>query len=296
MEKTNELHEQLNSLPTYSLPDKKKEAILQNLAEPQKKQQQNMRVTRLFPSITLMVVLFVLFLFLNESRTHWNVGQNQMADRGELFSASPYQELIGVEGKIGILGPRHFVAEDPRRVAKLMLFFWGTPQEMVSQPYKVEAIHANGEEITLSEGVLSSPLYEEDAHVLTKFTPFPIEGEWQLSFYIGEKVFEEFTIEVLPPFPKTESYTLLNSPKEINPGEETELYIEKYGNGKREITVELRTSSGKLVSTQTFQRDADALHAPTSKKLLIYQGVMNFPKKGKWILVIDGEKTKPFKN
>ena len=71
------------------------------------------------------------------------------------------------------------------------------------------------EKIELSQGILSNGLYSEDAHTLTSFIPFPTEGEWQLSFYVEDELFEAFTINVFPPFPKTEHYTLLDSPKEI---------------------------------------------------------------------------------
>lgn len=297
MEKMKGLPEQLNSLPRYSLPDEKKKAILRNLGRTEIKRKRMKWGTPIIPSVGVAAILLVLFLSFNEGALPWNSGKVQLAEPGELFPA-PHAptNLLGVEGKVGILGPEQFIAEDSRRVAKLMLFFWGIPQESERESYHVEALSSKGEKMILSEGELSGPLYEEDAHVLTQFSPFPHEGEWQLSFQIGSELFEEFTVDVLPPLPKTESYTLLDSPKELEIGTETEVIIEKSGNGEKEIIVELRTPAGKLISTQTFHRDGYAIHAPTAQKLLMYYGSLTFPNKGKWVLVIDGEKTSTFQN
>ena len=295
MDEIKELRNQLTSLPQHSLPEEKKKAILRHLAGSEEEQNRKKRIAPLLSSIGIAVILLMLFLSQSGNPLHWNVGQqHQLADYGNVFSAPPY-ELIGVEGKVGILGPAHFVAEDQRRVAKLMLFFWGTPA-LADEPFKVEATNAQGERITLSEGFLSKPLSEEDAHALTTFAPFPKEGDWQVSFYVGTELFEEFTVDVLPPFPQTETYTLTDSPMEMKPGVETEVFIEKHNDGKGEISVEVRTSKGELVSTQIFQRDGEAVHAPTAKKLLFYHGTLSFPEKGEWFLVIDGEKTGIFQN
>ena len=61
---------------------------------------------------------------------------------------------------------------------------------------------------------------------MTSFPPFPAEGEWQLSFYLENQLFEAFTIEVLPPFPKTEEYTLISHPMELTVGKGNEITIE----------------------------------------------------------------------
>ncbi|MBB4826502.1 hypothetical protein HNO89_003762 [Sporosarcina luteola] len=81
------------------------------------------------------------------------------------------EQPLGIEGRFAMLGPlKQFVADDSRRGAKLMLFFWGEPAQLINQPFRLEAIHSSNQAITLSEGVLSGPLHDsEDAHVLTKF-------------------------------------------------------------------------------------------------------------------------------
>lgn len=205
------------------------------------------------------------------------------------------QNVIGLDGKIGILGPENFVAEDTRRVAKLMLYYWGNPESLVGKEYKVEAMNIYGETLLLSEGVLSAGLYSEDAHILTSFPAFTGEGEWQLSFYVEENLFEAFRIEVLPPLPKTENYILLDAPIEIPVGKTHELIIENRSGEEQSIEVQLMNSKGIIEQESIFQLDPNAPY-DNQGTIYHYHGNITIPEKGEWSLVIDGEQTQLFEN
>ncbi|MEK4487117.1 hypothetical protein MHH81_16340 [Psychrobacillus sp. FSL H8-0484] len=208
------------------------------------------------------------------------------------------QEVIGVEGRIGILGPKQFVAGDTRRGAKLMLYFWGTPDLLVGKEYRVEAKNNFGETIQLSNGILGDGLYSEDAHILTSFPAFTREGKWQLSFYVDEELFEAFIIDVLPPLPQTEHYILLESPKELPVGEAANLTIESTIGEKQSIEVQLVSANGdKKVHESIFQIDPYAMNdAATGQTIFHYNGLITFQEKGIWTLIIDGEQTLIFEN
>ena len=84
--------------------------------------------------------------------------------------------------------------------AKLMLYFWGNPSKLINQNYRVEAVNVFNEKIILSEGLLSPPLNNEDAHTLTSFPAFPTEGKWQLSFLSTINYLKNLRLDVLPLF------------------------------------------------------------------------------------------------
>lgn len=300
MKKPNDdLEEKLNRLPTFTLPAEQKARILQSLqCDSQERKKYSFRP--FFVCAALFCIAFLLFAPLRTNFSLTGDGQLTVPPGKELerFLMSPrQQEVLGIEGRFAMLGSlKPFVAEDWRRGAKMMLFFWGEPTQLVDKPFRMEAVHSN-QEITLAEGVLSGPLNDsEDAHVLTKFTSFPEEGRWHVKVYVDEEVFETFDLVVLPPFPKTEHYTLEDSPAELETGKEVDISIERFGESKKEIKVELQNKKGKTVETQWFQEDGEFIDAGRFDILHTYRGKLTFPEKGTWILVIDGEKTQPFKN
>ena len=129
---------------------------------------------------------------------------------------------------------------------------------------------------------------------MASFPPFPTEGKWQLSFFIENQLFEAFTIEVLPPFPKTEEYTLISHPMELTVGKENVITIESSLESEKGIVVKLLNNKGRIVSEHIFNLDSSFTRA--GSYMYNYSGNMTFPKQGTWTLLIDGEKTKPFKN
>ena len=138
-------------------------------------------------------------------------------------------------------------------------------------------------------------LKDEDAHTLTSFPPFTTDGKWKLSFFVGGNLHGEFTLNVLPPFPKTKHYTLSNSPKELNISEESAITIEG-SKDKNEIKVKLLNENGEIIKEKTFKQDSMVIDASTSEPVYLYNGEIELPKKGTYSLSIDGEETTPFKN
>ena len=300
MKKPNDdLEEKLNRLPTFTLPDEQKARILQSLqGNSHKRKKYSFRP--FFVCAALLCIAFLLFVPLRTNLSLTGDGPLTISPDKELerFLMSPrQQEVLGIEGRFAMLGSlKPFVAEDARRGAKMMLFFWGDPAQLVDKPFRLEAVHSN-QTITLAEGVLSGPLNDsEDAHILTRFAPFPEEGRWHVKIYVSDEVFETFDLEVLPPFPKTDHYTLEDSPAELETGKEVDISIERFGESKKEIQVELQNKKGKVIDKQWFKEEGEFIDARGSGILHTFTGKLTFPEKGTWILVIDGEKTQPFKN
>ncbi|TQR19085.1 hypothetical protein [Psychrobacillus vulpis] len=291
MEDFNNLEKKLNKLPKYSLKKEQKERILNSIRS---KQTSSKKLVFAPPIITLIGICTVL-LFLFLTKEDYN---KLSAQSGAVFTLPDRnQAVLGVEGKLGILASNEqFVAEDRRRGAKVMLYFWGDANELVGKSYRVEAENTKGKKVELSQGMLSSGLYSEDAHSLTSFVPFPTEGKWQLSFYVEDELFEAFTINVFPPFPKTEHYTMFDSPKEIPLGEAYEVSLESTIGEKEKIEVKLVDKNGNVVESVTFNRTGNAIDASALQSIYYYSGKLTFHKQGTWWLMIDGEKTGLFEN
>lgn len=293
------LQENLKNLPKYTLNERQKEKIILSIRRKTQSRKRTQFVKPVFVFALMCATIFVLFLGENNI---WIVELKQSFQRKIELSAPEatvfknHYDVIGIEGKVGILVfNEQFVAEDARRGSKLMLYFWGDPSKLINQNYKVEAVNVYNEKIILSEGVLSTPLNSEDAHTLTSFPPFPTEGKWQLSFFVEEQLFEEFTIDVLPSFPRTEHYTLIDSPLELAVGEETDLTIESTVESGEQIVVKLLNNKENIVSEHVFIQDGTFISA-SGGYIYHYDGKIVFPNRGTWSLLIDGEKTKPFKN
>lgn len=291
MENDNELKERLKNLPTYSLENEQKEKILYTLRSKPSSQKKSLFLTPIFTIVGICTVLFILLL---TKEDYYRIS----AQPGTVFTLPDRdQEVVGVEGKIGILVVNdQFVAEDSRRGAKLMLYFWGDETTLVGKSYRVEAKNTKGEKIVLSQGVLANGLYSEDAHTLASFKPFPTEGDWQLSFYVEDELFETFTINVFPPFPKTEHYTLVDSPKELPIGQSVELGLESTIGERQEIEVKLLDKKGNVEQVSIFQNDSNAIDAKTSQMIYFYTGTITLKEHGTWKLLIDGEQTGTFEN
>ncbi|MEI4771838.1 hypothetical protein WAX74_19740 [Psychrobacillus sp. FJAT-51614] len=291
MEEYKILEEKLKSLPKYTLETDNKKKILYSLKSKSATQKYTAPLKPIMSFLSIAIIL--LFLFFTSS-----LFNNFNAQQGAIFTIPDRnQQVVGVKGKIGVLVfNEQFVAEDSRRGAKLMLYFWGDANKLVGKNYRVEAVDLKGENIELTKGILSSGLNSEDAHALTSFVPFPTEGEWQLSFYVEDDLFEAFTINVLPPFPKTKHYTLLYSPKEIPVGKLAELNIESTIGKKETIEVKLIDEKGIVKETSTFKLDSSAIDAKTNQTIYHYSGEITWVEHGKWRLLIDGEETGLFEN
>ncbi len=295
------LQENLKNLPKHTLNEVQKERISLAL---QKEMKPRRRVQFVKPFIAFSLIctaVFVLVLSSESESDNWFNGlflpQVELTlQRAETFNlAHSNYEVIGIEGKVAMLFNGQFVAEDTGRGSKMMLYFWGDPSELVDKHFRVEAMNAFNKKIVISEGVFNGFLFGEDVQqILTSFAPFPVEDEWQLSFYLDDQLFEAFTIEVLPPFPKTEQYVLMNHPMELPVGQENEVTIEGSFESDKGIEVKLLDTKGSVVSEHIFNQDGSFTRA--GRDLYSYSGNITFPKQGTWTLLIDGEKTKPFKN
>lgn len=291
MEDYKELQNRLKKLPKYSLENEQKEKLLYTLRA---KRNIGKKPFILKPILIFAGICSILLLLLLTHEDTYKLS----AQQGTVFTLPDRdQEVLGVEGRIGILVfNEQFVAEDKRRVAKMMLYFWGDEHALVDKKFRVEAENTKREKIVLTEGVLSSGLYSEDAHTLARFVPFPSEGEWQLSFYVEDVLFEAFTVNVFPPFPKTENYALVDSPKEIPIGEAYEVFLETAMGEKEIIEVKLLDNKGRVVETTVFKQDSSVIDGGGAGIIYYYKGELTWKEHGKWKLLIDGEQTGIFEN
>ncbi|WP_047985661.1 hypothetical protein [Ornithinibacillus californiensis] len=300
MRDNQEIQEELRNLPAHSLNKEQKQRILSKLSTGNGMVRKRPSYKPFIAIITSLALFSILVLY----QLNWNNTLHQAelqpieltAPEAKIFTLSgSNKEVIGIENQVALLNVfDHFVAEDTRRVAKLMIHYWGDPTTLIGKDYHVEAMNTYGEKITLAEGELYSPLHGEDAHTLTRFSPFPTEGEWQLSFYVEDQLHGEFTLDVLPSFPKTEHYTLIHSPEELSIGETVVLTIESTGEIKEHISVKLVDENGNVVEHGVFKQDSMNYNSATNASVYYFIGEIKFPNQGTWILVIDGEETKPF--
>lgn len=291
MENDNELQERLKKLPKYSLENEQKEKILYTLRSKTTSQKKSLFLTPILAIVGICTVL--LFLSLTKEDYY-----RLSAQPGTVYTLPDRdQEVVGVKGRVGILVfNEQFVAEDKRRGSKLMLYFWGDVSTLVGKSYRVEAKNTKGDKIELSEGVLYNGLYSEDAHTLASFEPFPTEGDWQLSFYVEDDLFETFTINVFPPFPKTAHYTLLDSPKEIPVGVAYEVYLQSTNGEKEIIEVKLLDKKGNVVEDTIFKQESSVIDGGGLGTIYYYTGKITLKEHGTWKLLIDGEQTGTFEN
>lgn len=293
------LQEKLKNLPKYTLDGEQKERISLAL---QKEMKPRRRVQFVKPFVALTLICATVFVLILSNDSSFNALKQLFlpqveltAQHAKIFNLLPNnQDVTGIEGKVGMLFSEQFVAEDARRGSKMMLYFWGDASKLINKKYRVDAVNVNNTTISLSEGILYPPLNNEDAHTLASFPPFPTEGKWQLSFFIENQLFEEFTIDVLPPFPKTEEYSLISHPMELTVGEGNEITIESSVESEKGIEVKLLNNKGRIISEHTFNQGGSYIVA--GRYVYHYSGNITFPERGTWTLLIEGEKTKPFKN
>lgn len=313
MKEMQQIRDSLKNLPKYSLSKEQQDRILAQIQERRRLKKRPLKPVA--ASLAFVIIFTILAVGQMDNSSSELAGQESarsiestadqadktlemnMVSEGKSFLAEDVdQEVIGIEGKVGILNTfDHFVAEDTRRTAKLMVYFWGKPEDLVGKEYRIEAANES-EAIIMSTGQLDSGLYSEDAHTLTSFAPFSKEGTWKLSFYVEDRLHEEFTLEVLPAFPATENYTLMTSPKEMKIGKETDMTIESLGKDKKRISVQLLNRKGEAVGDYTFIQEAAQMDAATNRSIFLYDGKLEFPEKGEWVLRIDGETTGRFEN
>ncbi len=302
MNKTKHIEEKLRELPKPSLTEVQKARILNQIQSrsSSRKRHYYRPLLAIFAACTAFFLL-VLSEFPEMKTAVQHLFQPEIkltAPEAEVFTLenrSEYQ-VLGLKNKVALLfGGEYFVAEDKMRTAKMFISYWGNPESLVSKNYRVVAMNKHSEKMTLSTGTLSSGVYNEDAHALTSFPSFPSEGKWQLSFFVEDRLHGEFTVDVLPPFLKTEHYTVLEHPNELEAGLYTISNIETVLD-KKSVQVDLLDRNGEIVSSSTFTQDGKFINAETGENLYHLRGALQLPGTGTWTLIIDGEKTKAFKN
>jgi len=297
------LDHELKQSPKYTLDDKKKTRVLNVLKNHNNKKQKKLWLKPvaaiIFAFSLIGVILLNQFDLFHQGKNGHHLETIMFSSpKGERFIVEEHNyTAIGIQGKIGILDTfENFVANDKRRVSKIMLYFWGNSEKLVNKKFRVEAKSDQNENITLAKGMLMGPLYSEDAHTLTSFQPFTHEGTWELSFYIEDQRYSAFTVEVLPPLPKTKDFTLLESPKEIGVGKESVLNLEGTTKKDEGVEVQLLDEEGNVLDHSVFIQDVMYYDSETLNEVFGYTGTLTFPYKGTFILEIDGERTKPFQN
>jgi predicted RNA polymerase sigma factor len=116
-----------------------------------------------------------------------------------------------------------------------------------------------------------------------------VEDLVQDTFITAIKKFPQFKEKA---HPKTCSLQL----QEIHSGEEMEFMIDSNQKKKQEIEILIKNEEGINVYQQMFTQDAEYIDAETGEPIYSYTDKLVFPKTETWTLIIDGEKTKPFKN
>lgn len=81
---------------------------------------------------------------------------------------------------------------------------------------------------------------------------------------------------------------------ELTVGKETEITIESSVESDKGIEVKLLNTKGRIVSEHIFDQVGSSIAA--GEDMYHYNGNIIFPEQGTWTLLINGEKTKPFKN
>ncbi|MFC0189498.1 hypothetical protein ACFFJY_14435 [Fictibacillus aquaticus] len=306
MKDTQTIQDELKSLSKYSLSDVQKQRVLTAIRDKRNSGRMKERSPLFMPilsSAAIMIVIFILVASEFPNLKYWSSTSGTETKKqiefhtpdGERFELENGQKVIGVPNKVAFLDGMNFVAKDKRRGAKVMVYFWGDPEKLAGKGFKIKGTNRYGEELVLSEGTLGGAISDDDAHAPTRFAPFPTDGEWKLSFFVDDKLHGEFQFNVLPPFPQTKHYTLDTSPKEMATGKDFKLSIESTKK-KKEIMVQLMNKEGKLIKEERFKRTDTFTDDDSSQVIYQYDGKIELPEKGTWMLIIDGERTQVFKN
>lgn len=286
------LEAKLKELPLYSLTSEQKECVLDKIMSERRKKKRKLFIR---PLLALPILLFLCFgIFqLNKGQILLSPLSSKVqltSTKATTFTLPSYnQEVFGIEGKIGILNGGPFIAGDTTRGAKTMLFLWGEQSELVGKSFSIEAKNEQNEKVILADGVLTTPLYDEDAHTLTSFESLPTVGVWQLTVTVEQQLFEQFTVDVMRPFMETDHFTILLSPDEILVGAAQTVMIESTQVKESSIPVRLLNSKGQIVSNSLFTQEHQFIQASTGKELYAYEGELTIPQQGKWIIEVNGE-------
>jgi len=150
----------------------------------------------------ISVIFFLIFLVSCKSSN-----DSELKTTSPIFKSNTGASMIGIEDKIGILGP-DFIAGQGN---KFMWHFWGTKDEMNKKPFRVEAINlktmkknmalildagtSNERHVWEYNFAPAGPNNGADAHLPSNLS-LASKGLWQLNAYIGGNLQGSLIVEV----------------------------------------------------------------------------------------------------
>lgn len=293
-----ELLKKLKELPAYELNGEQKTRIIKSIRE-QKTPRGKFgfsfqRVGVLGALLAVLIIVPVLFLEnmnLTETNSSAGVERAEIGRNFALFNEDGkpiYRDSnVGIPGKVSLF-PVEWVAEDDRGVAKIMVYLWGNPDDLVNQDMKIEGVHVgSGFTQEMASFALSSGMYGSDAHSLTSFKPFEKHGFWNLKFMFGEETFEEFSVYVKEPYVKIGEATLMISKEDLVAGTFEDVNLEVEGEHlPEEVKLRLYSLEDGTTEVFTFSDRMDFIKSSTGKKVSMYTGNIVLKKSGNYRITV----------
>ncbi|MFC5603292.1 hypothetical protein [Sporosarcina koreensis] len=294
-----ELLMKIKEFPAYELNGEQKNNIIKRIRE-QKDPSRRFsfpfqRVGLLGALFTILMIAPVLFLVNMElPETHFSAGVEK-AEIGEYFAlfneaGQPIylDSNYGIPGKVSLLLPVDLVAEDYRGVAKIMVYLWGNPDDLVNKDMKIEGVHVDsGYTQEMASFTLSNGMYGSDAHALTSFKPFVKQGYWNLKFIYKDETFGEFSVYVKEPYVEIDKATLMISKEDLVAGTFEDVNLEVEGeNLPEQVELSLYNLEDGTEKVFTFSDRTDFIESSTAKKVSIFTGDIVLKKSGKYRITV----------
>lgn len=294
-----ELLKKMKELPAYELNGEQKTRIIKGIREqkmPRRKfgfsfQQAGVLVA-LFAILIIIPVLFLENMELPETNSSTGVERAEMGEYFALFDEAEKPIYLdsnyGIPGKVSLMLPVELVAEDYRGVAKIMVYLWGNPDDLVNKDMKIEGVHVDsGYTQEMASFTLSSGMYGSDAHTLTSFKPFEKQGYWNLKFINDEGTFGEFSVYVKEPYVEIGKATLMISKEDLVAGTFEDVNLEIEGEDLPEqVKLSLYSLEDGMAEVFTFADRMDFIKASTAKKGSSFTGDIVIKKSGKYRITV----------
>ncbi|WP_026584447.1 hypothetical protein [Bacillus sp. J33] len=295
-----ELLKRMKELPAHELNGMQRTRIIQSIREQKAPGrrfgfifQQAGILAALLAVLTLVPVLFWENLN-SDLEPHSSTGVDR-AEAGKYFALMDdagkpvfLDSNYGIPGKVSLLSPPEWVAEDYRSGAKIMVYLWGNPDKLVNHNMKIEAIHVDtGYKQELAAFTLSAGMYGSDAHTLTSFKPFEKHGVWNLRFMFGKETFDEFSIYVKEPYVEIGQATLMVSREDLAAGSFENVNLEVEGDNLPEkVELELFSFEEGTSEVFSFSDKQEYIKAGSGKTISMYSGDLVLKKSGKYRMTV----------
>lgn len=295
-----QLLESMSEFPNYALTEEERNKVLVAIREHRVIEKNRkiywQKISVMCALLAILILAPLLFWENISDKKELSHGNSvQVAEEGVYFalkdkSGNPvYIDYnYGILDKVSLLSPQEWIAEDYRSVSKLMIFLWGNQQDLVHKNLKVIGVHTeSGFEQELTNVQLSGSLHNEDAHALTRFTPFPKQGIWNLIFLVEGKKHAEFSIYVKEPYIRVGDSTLLISQEDLLAGFNDKARVEVIGDSlPDQLQVELVNLNNHERQLLMFTDRTDFISADRMKNASMYTGDFSLNKSGKYQLKI----------